>query len=98
MTQEIVDRLLDPIQTNLFTTDPLIPLFSDAIQDPQDDLKKQSIFKPVSEAEKSGKSDPKAPEKHQKSTLESPINVFGENLFFAIPSMRKPCFRSSNCQ
>ena len=98
MTQEVVDRLLDPIQTDLFTTDPPVSLFSSAIQDPQDDLKKHSIFKPVSEAEKSRKSDPKAPQKHQKSTLESPKNVFGGNLFFAIPSMRKPCFESSNCQ
>ena len=98
MTQEVVDRLLDPIQTDLFTPDPPVTLFSGAIQDPQDDLKKQSIFKPVSEAEKSRKSDPKAPKKHQKSTLESPINVFGGNLVFAIPSMRKPCFKSSNCQ
>ena len=98
MTQEVVDRLLDPIQSNVFTTDPVMPLFSGAIQDPQDDLKKQSIFKPVSEAEESRKSDPKAPKKHQKSTPESPINVFGGNLVFAIPSMRKPCFKSSNCQ
>ena len=41
MTQEVVDRLLDPIQTDLFTTDPPVSLFSGAIQDPQGDLKKQ---------------------------------------------------------
>ena len=98
MTQEVIDRLLVPIQTGIFTTEPPVPLFSGAIQDPQGDLKKQSIFKPVSKAEKFRKSDPKASKKHQKSTLESPKNVFGGNLFFAIPSMRKPCFKSSNCQ
>ena len=98
MTQEVVDRLLHRTQTPLFTPEPPVALFPGAIQDPQDDLKKQSIFKPVSEAEKSRKSDPKAPKKHQKSTLESPINDFCENMIFAIPSMRKPCFKSSNCQ
>ena len=40
MTQEIVDRLLDPIQSDLFTTVPVMPLFSGAIQDPHGDLEK----------------------------------------------------------
>ena len=64
MTQEVVDRLLDPIQTDLFTTDPPIPLFSGAIQDPQDDLEQLSIFKPVSKAEKLRKPAPGASKKH----------------------------------
>mgnify|MGYP003325040732 CR=1 FL=1 len=75
-----------------------IALFSRAIQDPQGDLEKHSIFKPVSKAEKLRKPAPRASKKHQKSTLESPINDFCENMVFAIPSMRKPCFKSSNCQ
>ena len=52
MTQEVVDRLLDPTQADLFTTEPPVPLFSGAIQDPQVDFEKQSIFKPVSKAAK----------------------------------------------
>ena len=64
MTQEVVDRLLDPLQSAIFTPDPVMPLFSGANRDPQDDLEKHSISKPVSEAEKFRKSDPKASEKH----------------------------------
>ena len=86
MTQEVVDRLLDPTQTDLFTTDPCIPLFYGAIQDPQRDLEKHRIFKPVSKAEKLRKPAPRASKKHQKSSLESPINDFCENMVFAIPS------------
>ena len=41
---------------------------------------------------------PGPPKKHPKSSLESPINVFCGNMVFAIHSMRKPCFESSNCQ
>ena len=82
MTNEEVDRLLDPIQTQVFTTDPPVALFSGAIQDPQGDLEKHSIFKPVSKEEKLRKPAPRASKKHQKSTLELPINVF----------LRKPGF------
>ena len=64
MTQEVIDRLLVPIQTAIFTTDPPIPLFSGAIQDPQSDLEKHSIFKPVSKAEKLRKLAPRASKKH----------------------------------
>ena len=80
MTQEVVDRLLHRTQTGLFTTDPVMPLFSGAIQDPQGDLENHAIFKPVSKAEKLRKPAPRASKKHQKSTLESPINVFCENV------------------
>ena len=86
MTQEVVDRLLDPIESIIFTMDPVISLFYGAIQDPQGDLEKHSIFKPVSKAEKLRKPAPRASKKHQKSTLESPINDFCENMVFAIPS------------
>ena len=98
MTQEVIDRLLVPIQSNVFTMDPPVSLFSGANQDPQSDLEKHSIFKPVSKAEKLRKPAPRASKKHQNSTLESPINVFCGNMVFAIPSMRKPCFKSSKCQ
>ena len=64
MTQEVVDRLLVPIQTGIFTTDPPITLFSGAIQDPQSDLENHSIFKPVSKAEKLRKLAPRASKKH----------------------------------
>ena len=60
MTQEVVDRLLDPIQTGLFTPEPPVALFSGAIEDPQSDLEKHLIFKPVSEAQKVRKTAPKA--------------------------------------
>ena len=40
MTQEVVDRLLVRIKSVIFTPDPVMPLFSGAIQDPQDDLEK----------------------------------------------------------
>ena len=86
MTQEVVDRLLDRIQTAIFTPEPPVTLFSGAIQDPQSDLGKHWIFKPVSKAEKLRKPAPRASKKHQKSTLESPINDFCENMIFAIPS------------
>ena len=86
MTQEVVDRLFVPIQTTIFTMEPPVSLFSGAIQDPQDDLEKHSIFSPVSKAEKLRKPAPRASKKHQKSTLELPINNFCENMVFAIPS------------
>ena len=71
-----------------------MPLFSGAIQGPQVDLGKHSIFKPVYKAEKLRKLAPNASKKHKKSTLESPINDFCENVFFANTSMRNPCFKS----
>ena len=86
MTQEVVDRLLDPTQSNVFTPDPPVLLFSGAIQDPQCDLEKHSISKPVSKAEKIRKPAPMTSKKHQKSALESPKNDFCENMVFAIPS------------
>ena len=98
MTQEVVDRLLDRIQSIIFTPEPPVLLFSGAIQDAQGDLEKHSIFKPVSKAEKLRKPAPRASKKHQKSSLESPINDFCENMVFAIPSTRKPCFESSSGQ
>ena len=97
MTQEVVDRLLVPIQTTIFTTEPPVTLFSGAIQDPQGDLEKHSIFKPVSKAEKLRKAAPRASKRHRKSTLESLVNVFCGNMVFAIPSMRKPRFGSPKC-
>ena len=51
MTQEVVDRLLHRPKSILFTMDPVMPLFSGAIQGPQGDLEKHLIFKPVSKAE-----------------------------------------------
>ena len=66
MTQEVVDRLLHRIQTAIFTMDPCIPLFYGANQDPQGDLEKHSIFKPVSKAEKSQKKYTQALQKTQK--------------------------------
>ena len=66
MTQEVVDRLLDPIQTGIFSPESPVLLFSGAIQDPQGDLEKHSIFKPVSKAEKLRKPAPRASKKHQK--------------------------------
>ena len=98
MTQEVVDRLLDRTQTAIFTTEPPILLFSGAIQDAQDDLEKHSIFKPVSKTEKVRKPALRASKKHKKTTFELPKNVFCENMVFAIPSTRKPCSKSSNCQ
>ena len=92
MTQEVVDRLSHRIQTNLFTMDPVMPLFSGAIQDPQADLEKHLIFKPVSKTEKIRKTIPRASKKHKKSGLEPSENDFCENMVFAIPSLRKPCF------
>ena len=86
MTQEVVDRLLDPTQTEVFTMEPPVALFSGAIQDPQGDLEKHWIFKPVSNPEKLRKPAPRASKKHQNSTLELPINDFCENMVFAIPS------------
>ena len=64
MTQEVVDRLLVRIKSVLFTMDPPVALFSGAIQDPQSDLEKHSIFKPVSKAEKLRKLAPRASKKH----------------------------------
>ena len=86
MTQEVVDRLVDRTQSDVFTTDPPVSLFSGANQDPQGDLEKHSIFKPVSKTEKVRKTIPRASQKHQKSALESPKNDFCENMVFAIPS------------
>ena len=86
MTQEVVDTLSVRIKSVIFTPDPPVALFSGAIQDSQGELEKHSIFKPVSKAEKLRKPAPKASKKHQKSTLESPINDFCENMVFAIPS------------
>ena len=71
MTQEVIDRLLDPTQTDLFTISPPVLLFSGANQDPQGDLEKHTIFKPVSKTEKVRKPAPRASKKHQNSTLES---------------------------
>ena len=67
MTQEIVDRLLDPIQTNLFTMEPPVLLFSGAIQDPQGDLEKHSIVKAASKAENLRKPTPRASKKNSKN-------------------------------
>ena len=64
MTQEVVDRLLDRTQTAIFSPDPPVALFSGAIQDPQSDLEKLQIFKPVSKTEKIRKTTPRASEKH----------------------------------
>ena len=64
MTQEVDERMLSPTQSNVFTTDPSVSLFSGAIQDPQNDLEKHSIFKPVSKAEKLRKAIPRASKKH----------------------------------
>ena len=50
MTQGVIDMLLDPIKTILFTTDPPVALFPGANRDTQDDLEKHSIFKRVSKA------------------------------------------------
>ena len=52
--------------------DTVMPLFSGAIQDPQGDLEKYAIFRPVSKAAKIRNTTPKFFKKHQKSTLESP--------------------------
>ena len=98
MTQEVVDRLLHRIQTTIFSPEPPIALFPGANRAPQDDLEKHRLFKPVSMVEKLRKPAPRASKKHQKSTPESPINNVCENMVFAIPSMRKPCFESANCQ
>ena len=74
MTQEVIARLLVRIESVIFTMDPPVSLFSGAIQDPQNDLEKHSIFKPVSKAEKIRKTIPKAskntnnrPSNHQKT-------------------------------
>ena len=76
MTQEVIDRLLDPTQSDLLNMDPPVSLFSGAIQDPQGDLEKHSISKPVSKAEKIRKPAPRASKKHKRSTLESIKNCF----------------------
>ena len=94
MTQEVVDRLLDPIQTDLFTPDPVVPLFCGAIQDPQRDLEKHWIFKPVSKEEKLRKPAPRASKKHKKSTLESQINDFCENIFLQYLPSENLVFRA----
>ena len=67
MTQEVIDRLLDPTQTEVFTPDPPVLLFSGAIQDPQGDLEKHCIFKPVSKAEKLRKPVSRASKKNTKN-------------------------------
>ena len=66
MTQEVIDMLPVRIKSVIFTMDPCIPLFYGANQDPQGDLEKHSIFKPVSKAEKSQKKYPQAFQKTQK--------------------------------
>ena len=65
MTQEIIDKLLDPIQTARGL------LFSGANQDPQGDVEKHSIFIPVSQAEKVRETVRSAFTKHHKSIVES---------------------------
>ncbi len=67
MTQEVVDRLLVPIQSNLFTMDPPVALFSGAIHGPRNDFEKHSIFKPVSKTEKTPKNHPQDPQKTTKN-------------------------------
>ena len=47
--------------------DPCIPLFYGANQDPQGDLEKHLIFKPVSKAEKGQENDPQGLQKTQKN-------------------------------
>ena len=78
MTQEVIDRLLIRIKTVIFTLDPVVPLFCGAIQDPQGDLKKHSIFKRVSNAEKVRKPAPKASKKQKKSTFATPKKTFAK--------------------
>ena len=58
-----------------------MPLFCGAIQDPQGDLKKHSIFKSVSKAEKIRKPVPRASKTHEKSTSESPTYFFAKTWF-----------------
>ena len=70
MTQEVIDRVLEPTQSDLFTISPPVALFSGAIQHPQSDLENHSVLKPVSKAEKVRKTTLKASKKHKSSTLE----------------------------
>jgi hypothetical protein len=62
--------------------DPCIPLFYGANQDPQGELQKHSIFKPVSKAEKIRKSTPQALQKTQKNRPSKHQNtVFAKTWF-----------------
>ena len=81
MTQEIIDSLLDPIQTRVFTTDPPVALISGAIQDPQNDLEKHSIFKLVSKAEKSAKPSPGHPQNTQNRPSNYQQTIFVKTWF-----------------
>ena len=74
MTQEVVDRLLDRIQTAIFTPEPPAALFSGPIHGPQDALEKHSILKPVSRAARVRKATPRASKKHHNPAIESPKN------------------------
>ena len=65
---------------------------------PRVTLEKHSIFKPVSKAAEVRKTVPEAAEKTLKSTLDSFKHDFCENMVSAIPSIRKPCFESSDGQ
>ena len=81
MTQEIVDRLLDRIQSVIFTTDPPILLFSGANQDPRGDLEKHSIFMPASKVEKVRKTGHGASKKHQNRSSDQQKTFFAKTLF-----------------
>ena len=62
-------------------TEPAVPLFYAANQDPQGDLKKHSIFKPVPKAAKSAKLYP-GPLKNTKNLVSNHRNTFSANRFF----------------
>ena len=62
-----MDRLLDRTQTEVFTPQPPVALFSGAIQDPQSDLEKHSIFNPPFQGRKSQKSPSQGVQKTPKS-------------------------------
>ena len=94
---DIIPYIVDILSTFLPPSRRLL-YFLVPIGLPRTTLKKHRLFKPVSMAEKLRKPAPKASKKHQNSTPELPINDVCENMVFAIPSMRKPCFESANCQ
>ena len=56
-------------KSKVFTTTPQVLLFSGAIQDPQGDLEKHSIFKPVLKAAEFRKNILKASEQIKNPTL-----------------------------
>ena len=99
MTQKIADRLLDPIQTEVFTTDTLIILFSGAIQDPRSDLEKHSIFM-FPKQKKSNETAPEPPKmtenkpsNHQKAIAVKMLFLQSfpyENLVIRPPTVNKP--------